>query len=173
MRQTEPATRRRGMMVQIQQISTWQSSFGSEMGDPTPSQQQMGGLDETILTTMITQYQQLVFKKLYTLVRRFHIQMTLPVIQARTMSPVGSAASLIHLGASAADYSGKEKAPAWEEGPSPSAMDGQQTEHEGRDLTKKMSPSTAKADKDRGCSKEGSRSQGASRQPSDKESDKE
>ncbi len=30
--QSEPSTGRRGTMVQIQQISTWQSIFGSDMG---------------------------------------------------------------------------------------------------------------------------------------------
>ncbi len=108
MQQSEPATGRRGTMVQIQQISTWRSSFGSKMGDPMPLQQQTGGLD-----------------------------------------------------------------PMREESPSQSAMDGQRTQHEGRDLIKKKSPSTAKKDKDGGRNKEGSRSQGASWQPSDKESDKE
>ncbi len=123
--QSERATGRRGMTVQIQQISTWQSSFGSEMGDPMPPQQQTGGLDETIPTTMITQYWQPVFKKPYMLVRRFQIQMTPPVIWAGIALPAGSAASLIHLGASAANYSAKEKVPMWEESSSLSAMDKQ------------------------------------------------
>ncbi len=59
-------------MVQIQQISNWWSTFGSEMGDPTLPQQP-GGMDETIPTTMITQYQQPVFKKPFVLVKQFQV----------------------------------------------------------------------------------------------------
>ncbi len=113
-------------MVQIQQISTWQSSYGSEMGDPAPAQQPMIGLDEVILTMMIMQYrQQPVLKKPLALVRRFQVQTTSPVIQARNASPAGLAASSIHLGASAANYSKKSKASMREESPSPSVQDRQ------------------------------------------------
>ncbi len=81
------------------------------------------------------------------LVRRFQIQTMLPAGQARATSPVGLAASSIHLGASATDFSGKSKAPTREESPSLSAQDRQQTEHESRDLTKKKLLSAVKKDK--------------------------
>ncbi len=69
------------MTVQIQQISTWRSAYGSEMGDPVLPQQQASGLDKVIPTMMIMQYQQQpVFKKPLAPVRRFQV----PVMPAVT-----------------------------------------------------------------------------------------
>ncbi len=106
MRQSEPSTGRRGTTAQVQQISHWRSTFGSKMGDPTPPHL-LGGLDETILTMMIAQYRNPMFRKLYTLVKKFQV-----MLGARATSPAGLAISSMHLGVSAADYS--QRAPAWE-----------------------------------------------------------
>ncbi len=125
-RRSEPATGRRGMMVQIQQIDTWWSSFGSEMGDLTLVQQQATGLDEVIPTMTVMHYcQQPMFKRPLALVKRFQVQATPPGKQARIALPMGSGVSLVHLGASTADYSQRSKAPTWEESPSLSAQDRQ------------------------------------------------
>ncbi len=46
------------MIVMLQQISTWRSIAGSEMGDPAPAPQQLIGLDDTIPLTMVMQFRQ-------------------------------------------------------------------------------------------------------------------
>ncbi len=106
-------------MVQIQQTSEWWSIFGSEHGDPAPPQLP-GGFDEAIPTMMIVQHKRPTFKRPFAPVQRFRVA---PL--ARAASPAGSTASSMHLGVSTADYSQKSKASAWEESPSPSAMDRQ------------------------------------------------
>ncbi len=70
MQQSEPATGRRGLTLQIQQISEWWSIFGSEHGEPALLQL-LGGFDETIPTTMIIQHKRLAFKKPFILVQKF------------------------------------------------------------------------------------------------------
>ncbi len=45
---SEPSTRRRGMTTMLQQITTWCSVAGSEMGDPAPAPQQPISLDDVI-----------------------------------------------------------------------------------------------------------------------------
>ncbi len=112
--------------MQIQQITTWRSSFGSKMGDLAPVQQQATSLDEVIPTMTVMQYcQQLVFKRPLALVKRFQVKVTLPGKQARMASPAGLAISSVHLGASAADNSQRSRASAREESPSLSAQDRQ------------------------------------------------
>ncbi len=54
--QSEPATGRRGMMVMIQQIDSWRSSFGSDQGDLAPPQLRPAGLDDDILTMILMQF---------------------------------------------------------------------------------------------------------------------
>ncbi len=77
------------MTVQIEQIDTWRSSLGSEMGDPAPAQQQVTGLDEVIPTTTVMHYcQQPVFKKPLAPVKRFQVQAMPPGKQARMASPI-------------------------------------------------------------------------------------
>ncbi len=125
--------------MKIQQISTWQSIYGSEMGDLASLQVQGGGFDETILMTMLAQYKKPVFKKPYTLVQKFQV---MPL--ARATSPAGSAISSMHLGVSAADYSQQSRAPRRKESPSLSAMDRQRTGHQSRDPTKKTLQSSVK-----------------------------
>ncbi len=65
--------------MQIQQISTWRSIYGSEMGELTLPQLP-GGLDETIPMTMITQYKKLAFKKPFILVKRFQVTPLAPTV---------------------------------------------------------------------------------------------
>ncbi len=96
------------------------------MGDPVLAQQQATSLDEVIPTMMVMQFrQQLAFKRPLVPLKRFQVQATPPGKQARMASPAGSAISSVHMGASAADYSQRAKASAWEESPSLSAQDRQ------------------------------------------------
>ncbi len=60
------------MTVQIQQIDSWWSSFGSDMGDPVLAQQQATSLDEDILTRMVMRFRpQPTFKWPLVLLKRF------------------------------------------------------------------------------------------------------
>ncbi len=45
-------------MVMLQQIDSWRSIQGSEMGDPAPLPQQQIGLDEDLPMTMVMQFHQ-------------------------------------------------------------------------------------------------------------------
>ncbi len=113
-------------MVQTQQTNSWRSSFGSDMGDPAPAQQQATTLDEDILTMMVMRFHpQPAFRKPLVPLKRFQVETTPPGKQARVALPAGSAQSSVHLGESAADYSQRTQAPTWEESPSPSAKDRQ------------------------------------------------
>ncbi len=59
-------------MMQIQQISAWQSIFGSDMGG-LMLPQVPGGFDETIPTTTIAQYRKPAFKKPFVPVKKFQV----------------------------------------------------------------------------------------------------
>ncbi len=120
---SELSTGKRGMMLQIQQISSWQSVYSSEMGDPMPPQLPDGF--QTIPMTAIAQAKQPAFKKLWQPVQTF--QVTPPA--ARGMSPAGSATSSMLLGITAATYIEKPK-PACVESPGPDATDRKRTEHQ-------------------------------------------
>ncbi len=120
---SEPATGRRGMMLQIQQVSSWRSIYGSEMGDPMLLQL-LGGFDQTIPTMTIAQTKLPASKKPFRPVKTF--QVTPPV--ARIMSPAGSAASSMQLGVAAATYTAMKK-PVRMDSPSPGASDRKRTEH--------------------------------------------
>ncbi len=111
-------------MVQIQQISSWRSIFGSDMGDPMLPQLP-GGFDETIPMTMIAQAKKLAFKKPFWLVKMFQVTL----LAARGVSPAGSAASSMQLGITTAGYS-QSRTPMHVESPSPGAMDQQGTGHQ-------------------------------------------
>ncbi len=80
-------------MRQIQQILSWQSMYGSEMGDPMLPQL-LGGFDQTIPMTAIAQAKRLAFKKPYRPVRTFQVT----PLAARGVSPAGLAASSLQLG---------------------------------------------------------------------------
>ncbi len=123
-------------MLQLQQISSWRSVYGSEMGDPMPLQL-LGGFDQMIPTTTIAQAKKLPFKKPWQLVQTFQV-----TPQARGMSPAGSATSSMQPGVTTATYVAKTKARCMES-PSPDAPDRKRTEHQSRDPTKKMSQSSA------------------------------
>ncbi len=72
LQQSELSTRKRGTTVQIQQISSWRSVYGSDMGGPMPLQLP-GGFDETIPMTTIAQAKKLVFKKPFMPVKKFQV----------------------------------------------------------------------------------------------------
>ncbi len=141
------------------------------MGDPTPPQLPGGGFDQTILMMVIAQAKKPTFKKPFQPVQKFQAMS----LAARGASHAGSAASLMHLGFTATDYS-QARAPVHEESPSLGVLDRQRTEHHSQGPTKKTSQSSAKKDgercQSRDCSEEGGRSQSTSRHPLDKGSDK-
>ncbi len=84
--QSKPATGRRGMMVQIQQIDSWRSSFGSNQGDPVPPQLWLASLDDDIPTTMVMQFHlQLQFKWPFEPPKKFRIDSMLLGKQSRTV----------------------------------------------------------------------------------------
>ncbi len=129
------------MMVQIQQIDSWRSSFGSEMGVTALPQQQATSLDDDIPAMMVMQFRpQPQFKRPLAPPKKFRVKPTPPGKWSRMVSPAGSMQSSVHLGEGAADYSQRAKTPTWEQSPSPSAQDRQQDEHESRDPTKKKTP---------------------------------
>ncbi len=103
-------------MLQIQQISSWRSVYSSEMGD-TMLLQSLGGFDQTILMTTITQAKQPMFKKPFILVHTFQVTPT-----TRGVSPAGSATSSMQVGITTAAYVAKKK-PACMESPSPEALE--------------------------------------------------
>ncbi len=138
------------MMVQIQQISSWRSVYGSEMRDPTPLQLPGGSFDQTILMMTIAQAKRLAFKKLFQPVQKF--QVAPPA--ARGASPAGLAASSKHLGFTTADYSQQSRAPMRKESPNPGASDSQKTGYQSRYPTKKTSQLSAKKDGERGQSRD-------------------
>ncbi len=88
------------------------------MGDLTPPQLLGGGFAQTIPMLVITQVKKPMFKKPFWPVRTFRMM----PLAARGMSPAGSAASSMHLGFTAADYS-QARAPTRGESPSLGAMD--------------------------------------------------
>ncbi len=108
------STDRRGMTLQMQQISSWQSVYGSKMGDPM-SPQLLGGFKQTIPMTAITQVKKPAFKKPW----RPAFQVAPP---ARTASLTGLTMSSMQPGDTATTYVPKPKL-ACVESPSPDAPD--------------------------------------------------
>ncbi len=125
-------------MLQIQQISSWRSMYGSEMGDPMVPQL-LGGFDQTIPMTTIAQVKKPMFKKLLLPVCTF--QVTPP---ARGILPAGLAASLLQMGVTAAAYVVTKK-PAHMESPSLEMLERKRTEHQNRDPTKKVQSLTQRS----------------------------
>ncbi len=67
------------MRVQIQQINSWRSSFGSKMGDAALPQQQVTGLDDNIPAMMVMQFHpQLQFKWPLAPPKKFRVELTPP-----------------------------------------------------------------------------------------------
>ncbi len=128
------------MTVQIPQISSWQSVYGSEMGDPTLPQLP-GGFDQTIPMMAITQAKKPMFKKPFQPVKTFQVT----PLAARGVLPAGSAASSMQLGITTASYI-QSKKPMCVESPSPGASDQQRTENQSQDMTKKSSQSSVMRD---------------------------
>ncbi len=66
------------MMVMIQQIDSWRSSFTSEQEDPALPQLWPTGLDDNILTMMVMQFRpQPQFKKPFVPPKKFRINSAL------------------------------------------------------------------------------------------------
>ncbi len=82
---SELSTGRRGMTLQLLQISSWRSVYGSEMGDPMLPQLP-GGFNQTILMTVIAQVKKPAFKKLWRPVQTFQVT---PTGQGRVTCWVG------------------------------------------------------------------------------------
>ncbi len=60
---SEPSMGRRGQMtMMLQQITSWRSILGSEMGDPAPAQQLPTALDEAVLMSMVMHFHPGFFK---------------------------------------------------------------------------------------------------------------
>ncbi len=54
--QTEPQTGRRGVMTALDQINTYRSVVGSEMGDPVPVQQLPTTMDDMVPPSTVVQF---------------------------------------------------------------------------------------------------------------------
>ncbi len=135
---SELATGRQGMTLQTQQISSWQSGYGSKMGDIVPLQSP-GAFEEMLPTPTIIQARKPMFKKPFIPVCTF--QVTPP---PRDASPVGSAASLMQMGVTTTIYVEKKKS-ACAESPSPETLDRNRREHQSRDLSKKVRSSAQRS----------------------------
>ncbi len=62
LQRTEPSTGRRGVMTALDQIHTYRSIFGSEMGDLVPTQQLLTTMDDTVPPSSIVQFTTGFFK---------------------------------------------------------------------------------------------------------------
>ncbi|MCP4549659.1 MAG: hypothetical protein GY835_24655, partial [bacterium] len=74
----EPQTGRRGLTTALQQISTYRSVVGSEMGDPVPLQQLPTMMDEVVPPTAATAFKDGFFKRPLPPVNRFYIDRPAP-----------------------------------------------------------------------------------------------
>ncbi|MCP4549310.1 MAG: hypothetical protein GY835_22890, partial [bacterium] len=124
----------------LDQINTYRSIVGSEMGDPVPVQQLPTTMDDTVPPPMVIRFREGFFKRPLPPVPQFRIDLPAPKPlvkptpqQSRTPSP---AASSVRAGESAAEVSQRLQ----EQSPSPEADGRQRHEHESRDKSKKMTP---------------------------------
>ncbi|MCP4545746.1 MAG: hypothetical protein GY835_04675 [bacterium] len=70
---TEPQTGRRGLTAALDQIDTYRSVVGSELGDPVPLQQLPTTMDEVVPPTAVTAFGDGFFKRPRPPVKRFYI----------------------------------------------------------------------------------------------------
>ncbi len=70
---TEPQMGRRGMTTALEQINTYRSVVGSEMGDPVPMQQLPMMMDEIVPPTMAVQFTEGFFRWPRPPLPQFHI----------------------------------------------------------------------------------------------------
>ncbi len=61
--QSEPSTGQRGQTRMLQQITSWRSVLGNEMGDPAPAQQLPTALDEAVPPLMVMHFRPGFFKR--------------------------------------------------------------------------------------------------------------
>ncbi|MCP4548021.1 MAG: hypothetical protein GY835_16270, partial [bacterium] len=138
---TELQTGRRGMVMALEQINTYRSVLGSEMGDPVPIQQLPTTLDEVVPPTAATAFKEGFFRRPL-LVAQFKIDQKAPraVVRppSRGSSPAVSSASSVGMGEGAADIARRARA----ESLSPGTGAEQRDQRASRDTAKKTTPAT-------------------------------
>ncbi len=111
--------------MMLQQITSWRSVLGSEMGDPALAQQLLTALDEAVPPLMVMHFHPGFFKRPHPLLQ-FGIDKPLAPKSMTKSHTVSPAPSSVHVGEGAAEVSQR----MWEQSPSPGASDRQQTRHE-------------------------------------------
>ncbi|MCP4549215.1 MAG: hypothetical protein GY835_22405, partial [bacterium] len=138
----EPQTGRRGLTTALQQISTYRSVVGSEMGDPVPMQHLPAAMDEVVPPSTAVAFPVSFFRRPQRPAPKFPIDrpaagmLARPQPQlSRTASPAGSRASSVLAGEGAREVSARARSESTS--PAGSQPTGQ---HESRDKTKKTTP---------------------------------
>ncbi|MCP4545849.1 MAG: hypothetical protein GY835_05205, partial [bacterium] len=141
----ELPTGRRGVTTALDQINTYHSIVGSELGDPVPLQQLPTTMDEVVPPTAATAFADGFFKQPRPPVNRFYIDrpaaepLTKPMPRpSRGASPAGSAVSSLQAGETAADVAKRVRT----ESLSPGIEGEPRDRHESRDPMKKMTPAS-------------------------------
>ncbi len=121
----EPATGRRGVTMALDQISTWCSIVGSEMGDPVLMQQLPTMMDDTVPPSMVIRFWEGFFKRPLPPLPQFKIDKPAPKLLSKPMSRQSHtpslAASSVRAGECAAEVSQRLR----EQSPSPGATNRQ------------------------------------------------
>ncbi len=141
----EPQTGRRGVTTALQQISTYRSIVGSEMGDPVPTQQLPAVVPPAVVPpSSAVAFTTNFFKRPKWPAPKFPIDwpapgvLTKPMLRlSRAPSPAASSTSSVHAGESAAEVSERSRSESLS--PAGSQPRGQ---HESRDQAKKVTPAT-------------------------------
>ncbi len=136
---------RRGVTTALEQINTYRSIMGSEMGDPVPTQQLPMTMDEVVPPTTAVAFKDRFFKRPLPPGPKPPIDRPTPGAvtkpmprQSRAVSPSMSVASSVRAGESAAEVSQRARA----ESVSPGAGSQPWDQHASRDKTKKVTLAT-------------------------------